>query len=95
MARHSSLQASHGVIPPKYSNSSQYLKNLGVIGPTRMFGPGSIYFAIQYYWLLGALLPVLFYLLVRFFPRSPVRLLNAPVMLGAMAWLPPTTPLSF
>ena len=60
-----------------------------------MFGPGSIYSAIQYYWLLGALLPVLFYFLIRFFPRSPVRLLNAPVMLGAMAWLPPATPLSF
>ncbi|TVY20586.1 Sexual differentiation process protein isp4 [Lachnellula arida] len=67
----------------------------GVIGPARMFGPGSIYSAIQYYWLLGALLPVLFYILIRFFPRSPARLLNAPVMLGAMAWLPPATPLSF
>ncbi|TVY81115.1 Sexual differentiation process protein isp4 [Lachnellula suecica] len=67
----------------------------GVIGPQRMFGPGSIYSAIQYYWLLGALLPVLFYIIVRFFPRSPLRLLNAPVMLGAMAWLPPATPLSF
>lgn len=61
----------------------------GVIGPRRMFGGGSIYEAIQYYWLLGALLPVVFYALIWKFPRSPVRLLNAPVMLGAMAWLPP------
>jgi hypothetical protein len=54
-----------------------------------MLGPGSIYSAIQWYWLVGALLPVLFYLAVRMFPRSPARLLNAPVMLGAMGWLPP------
>ncbi|CAG8974762.1 hypothetical protein HYALB_00000374 [Hymenoscyphus albidus] len=67
----------------------------GLIGPQRMFGPGSIYSAIQYYWLLGALLPVMFYALIRAFPRSPARLLNAPVMLGAMGWLPPATPLSF
>jgi len=61
----------------------------GVIGPERMFGPGHIYSSINWYWLLGALLPVAFYLLMRYFPRSPLRLLNAPVMLGAMAWLPP------
>ncbi|PGH32845.1 OPT family small oligopeptide transporter [[Emmonsia] crescens] len=67
----------------------------GVIGPDRMFGPGSLYESIQWFWLLGALLPILFYVLVRLFPRSPARLLNAPVMLGAMAWLPPATPLSF
>ncbi|KAF2502770.1 small oligopeptide transporter [Lophium mytilinum] len=67
----------------------------GVIGPKRMFGPGSIYSKMQWYWLLGALLPVFFYTLMRLFPRSRARYLNAPVMLGAMAWLPPATPLSF
>jgi len=67
----------------------------GVIGPTRMFGPGSIYSSIQWYWLLGALLPAMFYVLARFLPRSSLRLLNAPVMLGAMSFLPPATPLSY
>jgi OPT family small oligopeptide transporter len=67
----------------------------GVIGPHRMFGPGSIYGAIHYFWLLGAGLPVLFYVLIRYKPKSIFRYLNAPVMLGAMAWLPPASPLSF
>jgi OPT family oligopeptide transporter len=67
----------------------------GVIGPQRMFGTGSTYHAVQYFWLLGALLPIAFYILVRIWPRSSLRFLNAPVMLGAMAWLPPATPLSF
>ncbi|THC93217.1 hypothetical protein EYZ11_007299 [Aspergillus tanneri] len=67
----------------------------GVIGPNRMFGPGGLYTSIQWFWLVGALLPVVFYLAVRVWPRSPIRFLNAPVMLGAMSWLPPATPLSF
>lgn len=67
----------------------------GVIGPHRMFGPGSTYSAIHYYWLIGALLPIIFYILMRLAPKSPARYLNAPVMLGAMAWLPPAAPISF
>ncbi|KAJ6084307.1 hypothetical protein N7486_011107 [Penicillium sp. IBT 16267x] len=43
----------------------------------------------------GALLPVAFYLLMRYFPKSKARFLNAPVMLGAMSWLPPATPISY
>lgn len=67
----------------------------GVIGPQRMFGKGSIYEKFQVYWAIGAILPVVFYVLTRLRPRSSLRLLNAPIMLGAMAWLPPATPLSF
>jgi hypothetical protein len=52
---------------------------LGVIGPRRMFGPGAMYAQIQWFWLIGALLPAVFYVLIRVFPRSKLRLLNAPV----------------
>ena len=67
----------------------------GLIGPQRMFGKGSIYAAFNWFWLLGALLPVVFYVTLRVFPHQKLRWLHAPVMLGAMAWLPPATPLSF
>ncbi|RMZ02277.1 hypothetical protein D0860_07285 [Hortaea werneckii] len=67
----------------------------GVIGPQRMFGPGSIYASFNYFWLVGALLPVAFFIMNRVFPHRRLRFLHAPVMLGAMAWLPPATPLSF
>src|ERR1700744_4401528 len=63
----------------------------GVIGPQRMFGPGSIYRPIMWFWLLGLLLPIAFWLLSKKFPTSFLRHLNAPVMLGAMGWLPPAT----
>jgi OPT family small oligopeptide transporter len=81
----SRLQESHFTCPNGrafFSNSITW----GVIGPHRMFGPGSIYSAIHYYWLIGAALPVTFFFLVRAAPKSPLRYLNAPVMLGAMAW---------
>lgn len=54
-----------------------------------------MYEKIHFFWLLGALLPVVFYLAARRFPNSVARHLHAPVMLGAMAWLPPATPLNF
>lgn len=53
--------------------------SIGVIGPERMLGPKSIYHNFQWFWLIGAGLPVLFYLLGRMFPKSRVRHLNAPV----------------
>ncbi|RFU27680.1 hypothetical protein B7463_g8662, partial [Scytalidium lignicola] len=74
-----------------FSNSITW----GVIGPKRMLGSNSIYQDFQWFWLIGAMLPVLFYILVRIFPRYRIRYLNAPVMLGAMGWLPPATPLNF
>ncbi|KAJ5396454.1 hypothetical protein N7509_004567 [Penicillium cosmopolitanum] len=54
---------------------------------------GRAFFSNSITW--GALLPVAFYILMRVFPRSKARLLNAPVMLGAMSWIPPATPLSY
>ncbi|KAF1947905.1 OPT family small oligopeptide transporter [Clathrospora elynae] len=88
------LQESHFTCPNGRAFFSSSIV-WGVIGPHRMFGPGSIYSAIHYYWLIGALLPIVFFFLMRLAPKSPLRYLNAPVMLGAMAWLPPATPLSF
>ena len=67
----------------------------GVIGPQRMFGSGSLYQKFHCFWLIGAALPIFFWVLVRKCRVNFVRHLNAPIMLGAMNWLPPATPLSF
>jgi hypothetical protein len=60
-----------------------------------MFGAGSIYEHFNYFWLIGAALPVIFYLLIRVAKVPYARGLHAPIMLGAMNWLPPATPLSY
>ncbi|KJZ70560.1 hypothetical protein HIM_10063 [Hirsutella minnesotensis 3608] len=67
----------------------------GVIGPHRMFGAGGIYSKLNWFWLLGAALPMLFYTLSKLLRIRFFRHFQAPVMLGAMAWLPPGTPLSY
>ncbi|RDA93324.1 hypothetical protein CP533_2015 [Ophiocordyceps camponoti-saundersi (nom. inval.)] len=67
----------------------------GVVGPRRMFGAGSMYANINWFWLIGAGLPLLLYGLSRLPATRFLRHLQAPVMLGAMAWLPPGTPLSY
>lgn len=67
----------------------------GVIGPRRMFGAGGMYSQLNWFWLVGAGLPVLLYVLVRVLKVRFLGHFQAPVMLGAMAWLPPGTPLSY
>ncbi|KAK8014368.1 hypothetical protein PG990_007664 [Apiospora arundinis] len=67
----------------------------GVIGPQRMFGPESIYVKFNWFWLIGAGLPVLLWVLIRKLRVPYAHHFNAPIMLGAMSWLPPATPLSF
>ncbi|KAK7750308.1 hypothetical protein SLS62_007715 [Diatrype stigma] len=89
-----STQPAHFTCP----NGQAFFSNSiiwGVIGPDRMFGPGSIYANFNYFWLLGAAFPLVLWVLARKLRVAYARHFNAPIMLGAMAWLPPATPLSF
>ena len=67
----------------------------GLIGPQRIFSPGSIYANLQWFWMAGALAPVLFYALARAFPRAPFRYLSAPLIFGGSGEIPPATPLNY
>lgn len=67
----------------------------GVIGPQRMFGTEGMYKHFNWFWLVGAALPVILYVLTNTLKIRFFRHFIAPIMLGAMAWLPPATPLSF
>jgi OPT family small oligopeptide transporter len=67
----------------------------GLIGPGRIFSGKGIYSQLQYFWILGAFLPVVFFILAKKFPRSPARYLNAPVILGGTGYIPPATPLNY
>lgn len=52
----------------------------GLIGPQRIFSPGSIYSQMNWFWLIGAVLPVIVYFLARAFPKSNIRFLNMTVV---------------
>lgn len=67
----------------------------GAIGPARIFSPGQIYSPLLYFFIAGAVLPVLIYLGARVFPKSPIRYLNAPIIFGGSGLIPPATPLNY
>ncbi|KFH72326.1 OPT family small oligopeptide transporter [Podila verticillata NRRL 6337] len=61
----------------------------GVIAPEKMFGSTSIYNAINYFFILGFLLPIPFYYLKKFYPNSVLEFIHVPVLLAATGMMPP------
>ncbi|KAK9942896.1 hypothetical protein M0R45_008539 [Rubus argutus] len=68
----------------------------GLAGPKRIFGSLGNYSAINWFFLGGAIGPVIIWLLHRAFPKQTwIRLINLPVLLGATASMPPATALNY
>lgn len=63
----------------------------GAIGPARIFSSGAIYSGLQWFWLVGALAPVVTWLLARRWPRSIWRYVSTPLIFGGSGWLPPAS----
>jgi len=67
----------------------------GLIGPGRIFSPGQIYSSLMYFWIVGAITPIIIYLAARTWPKSNIRYLNAPLIFSGTGALPPATPLNY
>ncbi|PBP22617.1 small oligopeptide transporter-like protein [Diplocarpon rosae] len=67
----------------------------GLIGPDRIFSPGQIYSGLFWFFLIGTLLPIIFYFGARKYPKSPMKYLVAPLLLGGAGSIPPATPLNY
>ncbi|XP_078162562.1 oligopeptide transporter 4-like [Carex rostrata] len=68
----------------------------GLVGPRRIFGPLGNYGALNWFFLGGAIGPVIVWLLHRAFPsQSWIPLINLPVLIGATASMPPATSLNY
>ncbi|VDB93475.1 unnamed protein product [Peniophora sp. CBMAI 1063] len=67
----------------------------GNIGPKRVFGPGSTYYPVLWFFLIGTVLPIPFYLLARRYPRSIFRYIHAPLAIGTLVIVPPATGINF
>ncbi|KAI1079611.1 small oligopeptide transporter [Whalleya microplaca] len=63
----------------------------GAIGPARMFSGGSLYSSLQWFWLVGAVTPVITWFLARRFPKSVFRYVNMPLIFGGSGQIPPAT----
>ncbi|XP_030513849.1 oligopeptide transporter 4-like [Rhodamnia argentea] len=68
----------------------------GLVGPKRIFGTLGNYGDMNWFFLGGAIGPIIVWLLHKAFPKqSWIPLINLPVLLGATGMMPPATPLNY
>ncbi|RRT61169.1 hypothetical protein GW17_00034924 [Ensete ventricosum] len=68
----------------------------GLIGPRRIFGDLGTYSNINWFFLAGALAPLLVWLAHKAFPQQEwIRLINMPVLIGATGSMPPATAVNY
>ncbi|KAI5661302.1 hypothetical protein M9H77_20625 [Catharanthus roseus] len=68
----------------------------GLVGPKRIFGSLGNYSAMNWFFLGGAIGPIIIWLFHKAFPeKSWIPLINLPVLLGATGAMPPATPLNY
>ncbi|KAI0379172.1 small oligopeptide transporter [Hypomontagnella monticulosa] len=66
----------------------------GAIGPARMFSGGALYSSLQWFWLVGAVSPIITWFLARRAPKrwfGFVRSINMPLVFGGSSMIPPAT----
>lgn len=61
----------------------------GLIGPTRQYGADSLYQPSLYAIIVGAILPLPFWLWQRRYPNSWVKFVSTPVILNGVSYIPP------
>lgn len=67
----------------------------GGVGPARIFSPGAPYSGLLWMFLIGAVLPIPFYLLARRYPLSFWRYVNIPVFFAGLAAMPPASGINY
>ncbi|MCJ1313528.1 hypothetical protein MMC25_007207 [Agyrium rufum] len=67
----------------------------GVVGPQRFFGPNALYRHLVWAFLVGAIAPIIIWILAGKHKGSLWRKVNLPVVLGSLSWIPPATGLNF
>ncbi|KAF8267598.1 OPT oligopeptide transporter [Lactarius quietus] len=67
----------------------------GVIGPQRIFSHGQLYYGLVFFFLTGAVLPIIQWALHKRFKIGLLRYLNFPVIFSSMGFMPPATPINY
>ena len=60
-----------------------------------MFSPGSIYSGLFYFFILGAVVPIIVYVGSKRWPNSALKHVMAPLVFGGAGAIPPATPLNY
>ncbi|KAL4244288.1 oligopeptide OPT transporter family protein [Abortiporus biennis] len=67
----------------------------GVIGPALQFSSGKVYGFLLYFFLFGAVAPVIPWYFTKKWPSSMWRYVNIPVALNGISYLPPATAVNY
>ncbi|KAM7499802.1 hypothetical protein LguiA_024216 [Lonicera macranthoides] len=68
----------------------------GLVGPRRIFGDLGVYSNVNWFFLGGAVAPLLVWLAHKAFPKQQwIRLIHMPVLLGATANMPPASAVNY
>ncbi|EIN04185.1 OPT oligopeptide transporter [Punctularia strigosozonata HHB-11173 SS5] len=67
----------------------------GVIGPQRQFSQGQVYYALSFFFLIGALCPLVAWLVSRRWPNSFVKYVNFPVIFSGTGAIPPASAVNY
>lgn len=67
----------------------------GVIGPQRQFSQGQLYYGLMFFFIIGAILPVVNWLILKKWPNSPIKWLNWPVFFSGTGNIPPASPYNY
>jgi OPT family oligopeptide transporter len=67
----------------------------GVIGPQRQFSAGQVYYALSFFFLIGALCPLIAWIITRKYPNSFVKYVNFPVIFAGTGAIPPASAVNF
>jgi len=81
--------------PTAIADMVPYFPIRGLIGPSRQFGPNSIYHAQLYAIIIGALLPLPFWLIQRRRPDSWAKFVSTPVVLLGVSYIPPSVGINY
>ncbi len=77
-------------------NKHLVFDNIYILGPVKMFGKGATYAPLLCGFIIGALLPVPAWLLMKRFPHIKwLKHIHFPIMLSATAIMPPAPPGSY
>ncbi|TDL22377.1 small oligopeptide transporter [Rickenella mellea] len=67
----------------------------GVIGPKQQFSPGQTYYGLVYFFLAGAILPFIPWVVLKRWPNGIFRYMNLPIFLNGTGLIPPATAQNF
>ena len=61
----------------------------GVVGPHRFFGPSALYHPLVWAFALGAVAPVIIWVIAKKSGRKALWKINLPLLFGSLSWIPP------